>query len=210
MMAFSPLVCELLEAFGRLPGIGPRGAQRLALHLLQRDREAARQLAACLQRAMDEVGHCRHCRNLSERPLCPLCEAAERDDRQLCVVEQPADLAAIEQSGSYRGRYFVLFGRLSPIDGIGPDELGCGQLLQLVRERLVREVILATSTTVEGEATVSFLCEHLRGVQGEQLSISRIAQGVPLGGELDFVDSGTIGHAISGRRPVAGDPGAPS
>ena len=200
MTAFSPLVCELLEAFRRLPGIGPRGAQRLALHLLQRDRDGGRQLATCLQRTMEEVGHCRYCRNLSEQPRCPLCAESGRDDRLLCVVEQPADLAAIEQSGSYRGYYFVLFGRLSPIDAIGPDELGCGQLRELLQERGVREVILATSATVEGEATVSFLSEYLRD---KQLIISRIAQGVPIGGELDFVDSGTLGHAINGRRAVS-------
>ncbi len=200
MTLFSPLLVELLEALRRLPGIGPRGAQRLALHLLQRDREGGKQLAACLQRAMEEIGHCEHCRNLSEQPLCPLCAASGRDEKQLCVVEQPADLAAIEQSGRYRGRYFVLFGRLSPIDGIGPEELGCEQLLQLVAERALDELILATSATMEGEATAAFLCEQLCAAP---LRISRIAQGVPQGGELDFVDSGTLGQAISERRPMS-------
>lgn len=197
-MAYSPLLQELCDRLRCLPGVGPRGAQRMALHLLERDREGGQQLAACLEKAMEKIGHCRYCRALCEEEICGICADDARDAALLCVVETPADLAAVEQAGGYRGRYFVLLGRLSPIDGIGPEELGFEQLYAQVQNG-VRELILATSATVEGEATAAFLAEHLRD---RDTLISRIAHGVPLGGELDFIDGGTLVHAFNSRQKI--------
>ncbi len=197
-MAYSPLLQELCERLRCLPGVGPRGARRMALHLLERDREGGRRLAECLERAMERIGHCRHCRSLCEEEVCGICTDQGRDGTLLCVVETPADMEAVEQAGGYRGRYFVLLGRLSPIDGIGPEELGFEQLCARVRNG-VRELILATSTTVEGDATAMFLAERLRD---QDTLISRIAHGVPLGGELDFVDGGTLAHAFNSRQKI--------
>lgn len=197
-MSYSPLIDQLVEAFRCLPGVGPRTAQRMAFHLLERNREGGRELAAALQAAMAGVGHCSVCRNFTEEETCALCRDSRRDDQQLCVLESPADVHAIEQAGGYRGRYFVLMGHLSPIDGIGPEDLG----MELLEERMrgeVSEVIIATGTTVEGEATAHYIAGlgQRLGVQ-----VSRIAHGVPLGGDLEYVDGGTLAHAISGRRPV--------
>lgn len=198
-MAVSPLVDRLIEALQILPGVGPKGAQRMALYLLQRDRDGASRLAEALQEAVARVGRCRACRNLSESELCGLCADARRDDAILCVVESPADILAIEQAGGFRGRYFVLHGRLSPIDGIGPDELGMEELLQRARELGPQEVIVATNPTVEGEATAHYIGQLLAS---EVSVISRIAHGVPIGGELEYSDGGTIVHALQGRRSI--------
>jgi recombination protein RecR len=182
-----------------LPGVGPKSAQRIAFHLLQDARPAAQTLALSLQRAVERVGHCRQCRMLAEAELCEICANPQRDAGLLCVVESPADVVAIEHSGGYRGRYFVLMGHLSPLDGIGPEQLGSAQLEALLGAGGVREVILATNSTVEGEATAHFLSQlaHLRGVPA-----SRIAHGVPVGGELEYIDGGTLAHALAGRQTV--------
>lgn len=196
---FSPLIDELMQALRCLPGVGPKSAQRMALHLLEHDREGAAQLADCLQRAVAGVSRCRRCRTLTEQTLCGICANDKRDGRLLCVVETPADVLAIEQAGNYRGRYFVLLGRLSPIDGIGPAEIGIDQLVQLLQEEPVEEVILATNPTVEGEATAHYISEL---VKARGVAVTRIAHGVPLGGELEYIDGGTLAHAFSSRRAL--------
>lgn len=198
-MGISPLVDRLIEAFQILPGVGPKGAQRMVLHMLQRDRDGAARLAETLRETIANIGHCAACRNLSEGELCGVCRDPQRDDKLLCVVESPADIIAIEQAGGFRGRYFVLHGRLSPIDGIGPDDLGMDQLLQRVRELSPGEVIVATNPTVEGEATAHYIGQLLAA---EVPVISRIAHGVPIGGELEYSDGGTIVHALQGRRSI--------
>jgi recombination protein RecR len=171
----------------------------MVLHLLERDRDGGEELSAALTEAMQKVVHCRQCRNFSEEELCGICQDLRRDAASICVVESPADVVAIEQSASFRGRYFVLMGHLSPIDGIGPEEIGLNLLQQQVQDSPVDEVILATNPTVEGEATAYYLTEmlHQHGVK-----VSRIAHGVPLGGELEYVDGSTLAHALSGRRVV--------
>lgn len=198
-MSFSPLVDRLIESLRRLPGVGPKSAQRMAFHLLERDRDGAAALAESLQQAVHEVGHCRDCHTLSETEQCRLCADERRDRALLCVVESPADVLAFEQTGGYRGLYFVLMGHLSPIDGIGPEEIGVDRLLQRLEEEPLQEVILATNPTVEGEATAYYITEQVRA---RGVAVSRIAHGVPLGGELEYVDSGTLGRALSGRRAV--------
>ena len=189
---------RLIDALRILPGIGRKSAQRIAYHLLQRNRHGARQLAAAMTDAMDNIGHCRRCRNFSETELCRICSGDRRDRSLLCVVESPADVYAVEEAG-FKGLYFVLMGHLSPLDGIGPDELGLDALPSILGEGEVREVILATNSTVEGEATAHYIGEMVRQ-QG--IRISRIAHGVPVGGELEYIDSGTLSQAISGRREV--------
>jgi recombination protein RecR len=198
-MRFGPTIDALIEALQCLPGVGPKSAQRMTLHLLERDREGGEVLARSLALALQRVGRCRFCRNLCEEDLCPVCASPRRDRSMLCVVETPADVLAVEQAGGYQGLYFVLLGRLSPIDGIGPAELGLDLLLERVRGESVREVIIATNPTVEGEATAYYITEQLRpgGV-----SVTRIAHGVPLGGELEYVDGGTLQHAFLGRKPL--------
>ena len=198
-MKFSPALQELMEALRCLPGVGPKSAQRMTLHLLERDREGASSLARALQTAVDKVDHCSRCRNFTELEVCEICSDPRRDASTICVVETPADVLAVEQSGSYRGVYFVLMGHLSPIDGIGPAELGLDRFQQRVVEEGATEVILATNPTVEGEATAYYLSDVL---QREGVKVSRIAHGVPLGGELEYVDGSTLAHAFSGRRPV--------
>jgi recombination protein RecR len=199
-LKYSPSLARLIEALRILPGVGPKSAQRMAFHLLERDRDGARALSRALAEAADNVGHCRRCRMLTDGELCTVCSAPQRDDSLLCVVESPADVAAVEQSGGYRGRYFVLMGHLSPLDGVGPDELGVAQLEALLDEGTIREVILATNPTVEGEATAHFLGELVarRGIRA-----SRIAHGVPVGGELEYVDGGTLAHALAGRQAIS-------
>ncbi len=193
-----PVALErLIEALHGLPGIGPKTAQRLAFRLLQDGRGEARELAQSLEAALTAVGRCRRCRMLAEGELCLLCESATRDDALLCVVESPADVIAVENSGAYHGRYFVLMGHLSPLDGIGPAELGLHELDLLLAEGRIREVILATNSTVEGEATAHVVCEMAR-VRG--LNATRIAQGVPFGGELEYVDGSTLSAALAGRQ----------
>jgi recombination protein RecR len=197
-MSYTPLLQQLMEALRCLPGVGPKSAQRMTFHLLERDPEGALRLAKALTEAVERVGRCGSCRTLSEDPLCPLCASQRRDRRLLCVVETPADVRAVEQSGAYTGLYFVLGGHLSPLDGIGPEEIGVDALLARAREG-VEEVILATNPTVEGEATAHYIGELLRE-QG--VGVSRIAHGVPLGGELEYVDGSTLTRALAGRKPI--------
>ena len=195
-MKHAPSVARLIDALRTLPGVGPKTAQRMAFHLLQDGRDGARRLAEGIDHALTNVGRCRCCRMFTETELCAVCESPQRDASLLCVVESPADVVAIEQSGGYRGRYFVLMGHLSPLDGIGPEQLGIGELEALLSGGLVQEVILATNPTVEGEATAHFLAEltRARGVRA-----TRIAHGVPIGGELEYIDGGTLAHALAGR-----------
>jgi recombination protein RecR len=196
-MKHSPKLAQLIDALRSLPGVGPKTAQRMAFHLLQEGRTGARVLAGALSEALESVVRCRRCRMLTEGELCSICASTQRDESLLCVVESPADVVAIEQSGSYRGLYFVLMGHLSPLDGIGPEQLGVRELEGLLQEGRVQELILATNPTVEGEATAHFLSELAarRGVRA-----SRIAHGVPMGGELEYVDGGTLAHALAGRQ----------
>ena len=196
-MKYSPALARLIDALRRLPGVGPKSAQRMAFHLLERDRDGALELGRALDAAVSGVGRCRRCRMLTDGELCPICVNPGRDGSVVCVVESPADVVAVEQSGSFRGRYFVLMGHLSPLDGIGPEQLGVGRLEAVLDEGEVRELILATNPTVEGEATAHFLGELAtrRGIRA-----SRIAHGVPVGGELEYVDGGTLAHALAGRQ----------
>ena len=196
-MSLSPLVGRLVEALRCLPGVGPKSAQRMAFHLLERNREAARHLARVIEEAATEVGRCESCRTLSEARICRICSSPERDPRSLCVVETPADMAALEASAAYRGKFFVLMGHLSPLDGIGPAELGLEQLERRLDEGAVAELILATSSTVEGEATAHYLAQMARE---RSIRATRIAQGVPMGGELEYVDGGTLARAMASRR----------
>lgn len=195
-MHFTPRLQQLLLALRCLPGVGPKSAQRMAFHLLDRDRDRAGELAVALQSALDEIGHCQSCRMFAEQVLCPICADQKRDSGLLCVVETPADVIAVDESGSFRGRYFVLMGRLSPLDGIGPEELGIDLLDTRLVEEGVRELILATSATVEGEATAAYIAglAAKRGIQA-----TRIAHGVPIGGELEYVDSSTLSLALTAR-----------
>lgn len=198
-MKLSPSLQNLVDALRCLPGVGPKSAQRMSLHLLERDRDGAAALAQALVEAIEKIGHCRKCRNFTELDTCEICADAKRDATTVCVVETPADVMAVEQSGSYRGVYFVLMGHLSPIDGIGPEDIGLDAFYQRVIDEGIQEVILATNPTVEGEATAYYLTDML---QPAGVSVSRIAHGVPLGGELEYVDGSTLAHAFSGRRPV--------
>jgi recombination protein RecR len=199
-MKYTPTLARLIDALRCLPGVGPKSAQRMAFYLLERDRDGGRALAQSLAEALTAVGHCRRCRMLTESELCSICASPGREAAQLCVVESPADVVAIEQSGGFRGRYFVLMGHLSPLDGVGPAELGLAEFERVLGEGEVREVILATNPTVEGEATAHYLGELAlrRG-----LKASRIAHGVPVGGELEYVDGGTLAHALAGRTSVS-------
>lgn len=194
---FSPLIDELMASLRCLPGVGPKSAQRMALHLLERDRVGAERLAASLQKAVAGVGRCQRCRTLTEQTLCGICANNRRDDSLLCVVETPGDVLAIEQAGTYQGKYFVLLGHLSPIDGVGPGDIGIDQLIGLLQDGTIKEVILATNPTVEGEATAYYISERAKNLN---VTVSRIAHGVPLGGELEFIDGGTLAHAFSSRR----------
>jgi recombination protein RecR len=198
-VSLSPLIGQLIEALRCLPGVGPKSAQRMAFHLLERDREGGRRLAQSLSEAMDRIGHCRDCRTLTEQEVCALCLSPVRDPSQLCAVETPADVAALEQATDYRGLYFVLMGHLSPLDGIGPEELGLDRLAARLDQGEVRELILATNPTVEGEATAHYLAEMARE---RGIRVTRIAHGVPLGGELEYIDGGTLSHALAGRREL--------
>lgn len=187
----------LKQAFRRLPGVGPKSAQRMTFHLLSRDRDGAREIARALDRALERVRQCERCNNFSEQPLCEICASGRRDASQLCVVESPADLASLELAGAYQGMYFVLTGHLSPLDGIGPEQIGILKLEARLNDGTVREVILATNLTVEGEATAHFIGEIARA---RGLKVSRIAHGVPIGGELEYTDRATLARALAGRR----------
>jgi recombination protein RecR len=198
-MAYSPLLIKMIDALRCMPGVGRKSAQRIAFHLLERDREGASALAAALQEAVGGIGHCKQCRMFTEHDLCSICSASGRDETQLCIVESPADVMAVEDATGFRGLYFVLMGHLSPLDGIGPDELGLGMLDERLAEGVITEMIIATNPTVEGDATAHYLAEM---AAGHNVQASRIAHGVPLGGELEYVDGGTLSHAFYGRRVV--------
>ncbi len=193
----TPLLNDLIKALTVMPGIGPKSAQRIAFNLLERNRDAARRLAQVLEAAMTRIGQCTACRTFSETPRCQLCDSTNRDAAMLCVVETPTDVLSIEQSGSFKGRYYVLMGRLSPIDGVTPDTLGMPALERRLAEGEVKEMIVATGTTMEGEATAHYLRQMARR---HGVTPSRIAYGVPVGGELEYVDGTTLSHAISSRR----------
>lgn len=195
-MTFSPLIQELIDAFRCLPGVGQKSAQRMAFYLLERNRAGGKALAKTLLHTLEHVAHCQRCRNLSESEVCTICQHPGRDSQLLCVVESPADVLAIEQTGTYRGLYFVLMGHLSPLDGIGPQQLGLDKLLSHCQQATVREVILATNLTVEGEATAHYISQLLTPLQ---LTLSRIAHGVPTGGELEYLDGGTLSRALQAR-----------
>ncbi|MDF2182048.1 recombination mediator RecR [Neptuniibacter sp. CAU 1671] len=198
-MSFSPLLEQLISALRCLPGVGPKTAQRMAFHLLERDREGALDLSKVLENAVGAIGHCQQCRTLTEEALCDICASGSRDRSLLCVLESPVDMLAIEQTGGFNGYYFVLSGHLSPIDGIGPEDLGIDQLLEMLQQGEVKELILATNPTVEGEATAHFIAMQVKDLG---IQVSRIAHGVPVGGELEFVDGGTLAHALAGRRSL--------
>lgn len=194
----SPAITQLIEKLTCLPGVGRKSAQRMSLYLLERNRDGGLALAKALEHALTHVHNCPQCQNFTELDLCRICVDSQRDNSLLCVVETPSDVLAIEQSGSYKGSYFVLMGHLSPLDGIGPNDIGIPLLLQRV-EQGVQEVILATNPTIEGEATANYLLDKLKplGVQ-----MSRIAHGVPMGGELEYIDGGTLAHALNSRQKV--------
>ena len=196
---FGKTIDQLIDALRILPGVGVKSAQRMALQLLEKDRDAARKLASAIDEAATKVGRCAQCRTLTEHDICDICSNPNRSDSQLCVVESPADLYAIEQAGGYRGKYFVLLGHLSPIDGVGPEQLGIDKLIERLQSNQVKELILATNLTVEGEATAHFIADKAKalGVQ-----VTRIAYGVPMGGELEYVDGGTLNMALQSRKTI--------
>jgi recombination protein RecR len=196
-MSDIPALEALKQALRRLPGVGPKSAQRMAFHLLERDREGARQIAQALNQAVERVIRCRRCNNFSESELCEICSSPRRDASLLCIVESPSDLISLDQSGVYNGLYFVLMGRLSPLDGIGPEDIGIPRLETLLDGGGIKEVVLATNLTVEGEATAHYISELVRQ---RNIKATRIAYGVPIGGELEYTDRMTLARALSGRR----------
>lgn len=199
-MSQSPLLLQLIEALCCLPGVGPKSAQRMAFHLLERDRKGASILSDSLQQAVDHIGHCSQCRTLSENDICGYCGDTRRNDEMLCIVETPADVLAINQAADFNGKYFVLMGHLSPLDGIGPAELGLNLLEERLKEGGIKELILATNPTVEGETTAHYISEMAAEYQVES---TRLAHGIPLGGELEYIDGGTLAHAFSGRQKLS-------
>lgn len=199
-MQTSPLLENLIESLRCLPGVGPKSAQRMAYHLLQRDRSGGMNLAHALTEAMSKIGHCEHCRTFTEEDICSICDNPRRQNsRLLCVVEMPADIQAIEQTGQFSGRYFVLMGHLSPLDGIGPREIGLDLLQRRLQQEQFNEVILATNPTVEGDATANYIAELCNQ---QNIKVSRIAHGIPVGGELETVDGTTLTHSFLGRRTI--------
>ncbi|MFP4561061.1 MAG: recombination mediator RecR [Thiohalorhabdus sp.] len=196
-----PSLDGLSEALQRLPGVGPKSARRMVFHLLERDREGGRALARALDRALEEVRHCRRCNNLTDADLCPICASSRRDQSFLCVVESPSDIPAVEQAASFNGTYYVLMGRLSPLDGIGPEDLPFDGLDRRIAEG-VTEVVVATNATVEGEATAHYIYDRL---EPQGVRVTRLAHGVPLGGELEFVDGSTIDRALTRRYSLEED-----
>jgi len=198
-MSYSPLLMRLIDTLRCMPGVGRKSAQRIAFHLLERDRGGADELSKALSEAVEGIGRCARCRMLTEHEICNICSAPGRDQKLLCVVESPADVMAVEEATGYRGFYFILMGHLSPLDGIGPEDLGISLLEDRLRDGNVEELIIATNPTVEGDATAHYLVD-LAGKNNVQAS--RIAHGVPLGGELEYVDGGTLSHAFFGRRVV--------
>lgn len=198
-MRFSPLLEQLIDALRCLPGVGPKSAQRMALLLLTRGRDNGKRLAKTLAEAMEHISHCQSCRIFSETEICEICASQHRDQTLLCVVENPIDVSVIEQTGSFRGRYFVLLGRLSPLDGIGPEEIGINLLKSQFTGDNVKEVILATNPTVEGEATAHYISELAKQ---HAIKVTRIAHGVPIGSELEYIDANTLAHALAGRETL--------
>ena len=198
-MSYSPLLIRLIDSLRCMPGVGQKSAQRIAFHLLERDRDGAQQLSAALAAAADGIGHCEQCRMFTERKLCTICASSGRDESLLCVVESPADVMAVEDATGFRGLYFVLMGHLSPLDGVGPQELGLDALEKRLQGNAVSELIVATNPTVEGDATAHYLAEL---AARHKVAASRIARGIPLGGELEYVNGGTLSHAFSGRRAL--------
>lgn len=196
---YGNIIDQLIDALRVLPGVGAKSAQRMALQLLERDKEGAARLAESIVEAIEKVGRCRTCRTLTELEQCSICSNSRRNNAQICVVENPADLYAIEQAGSFQGKYFVLLGHLSPIDGIGPEQLGIDQLIERLVSDQVTELILATNLTVEGEATAHFIADKAKALG---VSVSRIAYGVPMGGELEYVDGGTLNMALQSRKAL--------
>ncbi len=188
------LVTELINALTILPGVGKKSAQRMALYLLDRNKDGASILASTLEKAIDNIQRCESCRMLTSNNKCSVCLDSSRDSGSICVVESPSDVLAIESTGGFRGKYFVLLGRLSPIDGVGPEDLGIDDLLKITNQDEVKEIILATSSTVEGDATAIFIKDHVKNAK-----VSRISYGIPIGGELEYVDGTTIARAIQGR-----------
>ncbi len=199
-MRFSPLLDQLIEALRCLPGVGQKTAQRMAIQLLTRSRDNGKRLAQSLLDAIEQVGHCERCRLFSETTLCEICASTHRDASLLCVVENPIDVTAIEQTASFKGKYFVLLGHLSPLDGIGPDEIGITQLKTRFDQRDIKELILATNPTVEGEATAHYIAELAKQYA---IKVTRIARGVALGSELEYIDASTLAHAFLGREDMA-------
>lgn len=199
-MKFSPLITQLIDGLTCLPGVGPKSAQRMAFHLLERDRKGGESLSNVLAQAMTQVNHCQDCRTFTEDQLCHICANPKRaQSGQLCVVETPADVLAFEQTGYFYGRYFVLMGHLSPLDGIGPSDIGLDKLALLLKSNTWQEVILATNPTVEGEATAHYIADLCRD---HQIKASRIAHGVPVGSELEYVDGTTLSHSLNGRAEI--------
>ncbi|MCP4433589.1 MAG: recombination protein RecR [Gammaproteobacteria bacterium] len=196
-MSSSPSLDTLIEALQCLPGVGQKSAQRMALYLIERDRAGAQRIAVSLNQALEKVSHCQQCRNFADSDICQICANSGRDDSLICIVETPADVLAMESSGAYRGLYFVLLGRLSPLDGLGPEQLGLESLEVRLADQTLKEVILATSATVEGDITAQFIADV---ASKYSIETSRLARGIPLGGELEFVDSGTLSRALSGRQ----------
>ncbi len=194
-----PTLEHLIESLRCLPGVGPKSALRMAYYLLQRDRKGASGLANALSTALQTVGHCQLCNNFSEQPTCSLCASEKRDVSTLCVVEMPTDVMMLEQTQSYNGLYFVLMGRLSPLDGVGPKEINLDKLIKRAQNGTVKEVVLATNYTVEGEATAHYIIELLKA---RDIKVSRIARGLPMGGEIEYVDSGTLAQAIVERKRI--------
>ena len=191
------LLAQLIESFNILPGIGEKSAQRMAFYLLEKNREGGVNLAKLISSSMEQIRNCASCRTLTEEKVCDICSSEKREKILLCVVENPTDIIAIESSGSFKGKYFVLMGRLSPIDGIGPEDIGIDDLLKLIESKSVKEIILATSSTVEGDATAIYIKDHVKTAK-----VSRISYGIPIGGELEYVDGTTIARAIEGRIEV--------
>jgi recombination protein RecR len=196
MAGLGSKIDHLMDALRCLPGVGPKSAQRMTFHLLERNRDGAEQLANALTDALSHVQHCQRCRILSETEICSRCADQQRQQQQLCIVEMPSDVIAIEQATHYNGHFFVLSGHLSPLDGIGPDALGIPQLISLFDQNIIEEVILATNPTVEGEATAHYIGQL---AQARDINVTRLAHGIPLGGELEYLDSGTLSRAFAGR-----------
>lgn len=196
-MSFSPLINELIQALRYLPGVGPKSAQRMAFHLLQNDTEKAKQLAAAISKSINQISHCQQCRMLTESVLCDICSNTKRNQHKICIVEGPLDILAIEQTAMFNGRYFVLMGHLSPIDGVGPEKIGIPLLLEQLKQSPVDELILALGATIEGQTTSHYIANITRSLP---LTVTRLAHGIPMGSELEYTDGNTLTHAFIDRK----------